>query len=146
MTPRDVLLAYPTWIIDVEVLHELRLQVKYEPDEGDRHFGVYGWEGWHDHRTPGGIMITSNALGHFTYARTASATLSEKDLSLALESAMRTISNAFPAMEKRKPRGLRHCPATNLIPRAPEEATPLRSASPPYGYSPDHYEGFFMRN
>jgi hypothetical protein len=21
---------------------------------------------WHDHRTPGGIMITSNALGHFT--------------------------------------------------------------------------------
>ncbi len=67
-------------------------------------------------------MITSNALGHFTYARTASATLSEKDLSLALESAMRTISNAFPAMEKRKPRGLRHCPATNLIPRAPEEA------------------------
>ena len=44
MTPQDVLLAYPTWIIDVEVLHELRLQVKYEPDEGDRHFSVYGWE------------------------------------------------------------------------------------------------------
>ena len=30
--------------IDVETLRELRLKVTYEPEYGDRHFGVSGWE------------------------------------------------------------------------------------------------------
>lgn len=30
--------------IDVEELVQRGLTVKYEPDEGERHFGVYGWE------------------------------------------------------------------------------------------------------
>ncbi len=34
---------------------------------------------WHDHRTPGGIMITSNALGHFAYSRSATRTLGDKE-------------------------------------------------------------------
>ncbi len=30
--------------IDVEVLSSLKLTVRYEPEWGDRHFGIYGWE------------------------------------------------------------------------------------------------------
>lgn len=30
--------------IDVEALRELGLTVRYEPEYGERHFGVYGWE------------------------------------------------------------------------------------------------------
>ena len=30
--------------IDVETLRELGLTVRYEPEYGERHFGVYGWE------------------------------------------------------------------------------------------------------
>jgi hypothetical protein len=30
--------------IDVEVLREFRLRVTYEPEYGDRHFGVSGWD------------------------------------------------------------------------------------------------------
>ena len=26
------------------MFRELKLTVRYEPDEGDRHFGVYGWD------------------------------------------------------------------------------------------------------
>ena len=98
---------------------------------------------WHDHRTPGGIMITSNALGHFTYARLSTKILSEKDKLLALENAMRTISNAFPGSGKPRPRGIQHCPATSLVRISPSEVSPLRETSPFRAYSPDHYSGFF---
>src|SRR6266550_3713307 len=43
---------------------------------------------WHDHRTPGGIMTTSNALGHFICSRSGATNLQEKDKILALEHAM----------------------------------------------------------
>jgi hypothetical protein len=34
---------------------------------------------WHDHRMPGGIMITSNALGHFELFRNADRKVGEKE-------------------------------------------------------------------
>jgi hypothetical protein len=98
---------------------------------------------WHDHRTPGGIMITSNALGHFTYARPGLTTLTDKEKIGALENAMRTISNAFPGAGNRRPRGLRHCPATSLVPIGESKASPLKEGSPFRSFSPDHYTGFF---
>jgi hypothetical protein len=70
---------------------------------------------WHDHRTPGGIMITSNALGHFMYARSKKATLESSECTWALENAMRTISNAQPNPSGGKTR-FAHCPATSLVP------------------------------
>jgi len=98
---------------------------------------------WHDHRTPGGVMITSNALGHFTYARPNQTHISQTDKLLALENAMRTISNAFPGPGKKRPRGIRHCPATSLVPISSSEMSPLRETSSFRSYSPDHYAGFF---
>jgi len=98
---------------------------------------------WHDHRTPGGVMITSNALGHFAYARPGLDVLAEKDKVLNLENAMRTISNAFPGPGGRKPRGLVHCPATWLARRKEGEASPLRETSAFNNCSPDHYGGYF---
>lgn len=98
---------------------------------------------WHDHRTPGGVMITSNALGHFAYARPGLDVLEEKDKVLNLENAMRTISNAFPGADGRKPRGLTHCPATWLTKLTEGESSPLRDTSAFKSYSPDHYEGYF---
>lgn len=96
---------------------------------------------WHDHRTPGGIMITSNALGHFEYYRNGEGAMGEKEKTHALDNAMRTISNAYGNDKKRK--GLAHCPATRLVPLAEGEATPIREASDLHKYSPSHYEGFF---
>jgi hypothetical protein len=98
---------------------------------------------WHDHRTPGGVMITSNALGHFTYARSELDVLCEKDKTQALENAMRTISNAYPGLGAKKPRGLTHCPATSLVMIKEGEVSPLRETSSFKGYSPDHYQGYF---
>jgi hypothetical protein len=96
---------------------------------------------WHDHRTPGGIMITSNALGHFEYYRNGQGTLGEKEKTHALDNAMRTINNAYGNDKKR--RGLAHCPATRLVPLTEGEATPIREASDLHKNSPSHYEGFF---
>jgi hypothetical protein len=96
---------------------------------------------WHDHRTPGGIMITSNALGHFEYYRNGEGVLGDKEKTHALDNAMRTISNAFGNDKKR--RGLAHCPATKLVPLAEGEATPIREGSDLHKHSPSHYEGFF---
>jgi hypothetical protein len=97
---------------------------------------------WHDHRTPGGIMITSNALGHFMYARTKKATLDQQTKASALENAMRTIHNA-----QRDPSGGKtrfgHCPATFLVPRQPGDPSPLRPTSEFTTLSPDHYAGYF---
>jgi hypothetical protein len=103
--------------------------------QGDRRW-------WHDHRTPGGIMITSNALGHFMYARSKKAILETSECTWALENAMRTISNAQP-----KPSGgkttFAHCPATFLVSRQSKDPAPLKSSSPFANFSPDHYEGYF---
>lgn len=96
---------------------------------------------WHDHRTPGGIMITSNALGHFEYSRNAEGMMGDKEKLHALDNAMRTITNAYGNDKKRK--GLAHCPATHLAPLGEGEATPIRESSDIHKYSPSHYEGFF---
>jgi hypothetical protein len=97
---------------------------------------------WQDHRTPGGVMITSNALGHFVYSRAQPGPLQDKDKLGALENAMRTIHNCY-----RSPRGRARsgspCPATQLIPLATGETSPLRESSEFSGFSPDHYRGYF---
>ncbi len=98
---------------------------------------------WHDHRTPGGIMITSNALGHFVYSRSGAAVLQDKDKILALENAMRTISNAYKGPSPKGPRKLKHCPATFLEPVGDGEPSPLKETSDFKKYSPDHYKGYF---
>lgn len=98
---------------------------------------------WHDHRTPGGVMITSNPIGHFTYAWSGLTEMKDSDKAGALEKAMMTIANAYPGAGRKRPRGLTHCPATHLLPRRGDEATPLRPASTMAGYSPDHYGGYF---
>ena len=97
---------------------------------------------WHDRRTPGGIMITSNALGHFMYVRTRKAALDQIVCASALEQAMRTIANARkdPSDGKTK---FAHCPATFLVPRQAGDPTPLRPTSEFNDFSPDHYAGYF---
>lgn len=96
---------------------------------------------WHDHRTPGGVMITSNALGHFVMSRSAARTISPRDRTQAIEHAMMTISNAFAPAKKNS--GLKHCPATRLHLRPAAEATPLAPTSKMGGYSANSYSGFF---
>jgi hypothetical protein len=83
---------------------------------------------WHDHRTPGGIMITSNALGHFSYIRNKKTDLDTATCAAALEQAMRTIANARkdPSDGKSK---FAHCPATFLVPRQQSDPTPLKATS-----------------
>jgi hypothetical protein len=98
---------------------------------------------WHDHRTPGGIMITSNALGHFVYSRAGVAIMQDKDKVLALENAMRTINNAHKGISGNKSSRLKHCPATFLIPIQDGETSPLKETSDFRKYSPDHYQGYF---
>jgi hypothetical protein len=95
---------------------------------------------WHDHRTPGGIMITSNALGHFIYSRSGTANIQEKEKILALEHAMRTINNAYRGPSRGK---IKHCPATFLLPIKDGEISPLREGSEFRKYSADHYQGYF---
>jgi hypothetical protein len=97
---------------------------------------------WHDHRTPGGIMITSNALGHFMYARSKRTELDEATCAAALEQAMRTIANAEVDPSKGRSR-FPHCPATFLVARQPADSTPLRPTSSFAESSPDHYGGYF---
>jgi hypothetical protein len=96
---------------------------------------------WHDHRTPGGIMITSNALGHFELSRAGGIEITTKEKTHGLDNAMRTIKNAYG--NEKKIRGLTHCPATRLVARAAGEETPIRENSDLHSYSPSHYHGFF---
>jgi len=98
---------------------------------------------WHDHRTPGGIMITSNALGHFMYSRTVKTVLDETTKLWALENAMRTINNAYRGPQGRRVQRYKHCPATFLVNSAEGEKSPLPQTSDFRRYSADHYEGFF---
>lgn len=86
-------------------------------------------------------MITSNALGHFVYARTKKAELDATSLASALEQAMRTIANAHK--DASKGHKAVHCPATFLIPRGESDPTPLRPTSEFINSSPDHYAGYF---
>jgi hypothetical protein len=97
---------------------------------------------WHDHRTPGGVMITSNALGHFMYARSKKTVLEVSECAWALENAMRTISNAQATPSGRKSK-FAHCPATFLISRQTGDPNPLKPTSPFANFSPDHYDGYF---
>jgi len=98
---------------------------------------------WHDHRTPGGIMITSNALGHFMYSRTGKTTLDNTDKLWALENAMRTINNARREPQARGVKQFKHCPATFLLPLESGKESPLRETSEFNRFSADHYQGFF---
>jgi hypothetical protein len=98
---------------------------------------------WHDHRTPGALMITSNPVGHFTYAWSKVPNMTDTERVGALEKAMITITNAYPGQRKKSPRGLSHCPATHLVPLAADEISPLKSTSPVAKFSPDHYVGYF---
>jgi hypothetical protein len=86
-------------------------------------------------------MITSNALGHFAYSRNATRTMGHKEILDALQNAMRTINYAFKP--SRKNSGLTHCPATSLVDRAADEATPLPARFELHGKSPSKYRGFF---
>jgi hypothetical protein len=97
---------------------------------------------WHDHRTPGGVMITSNALGHFMYSRTKKANLDAVTCASALEQAMRTISNACKRPSDGKIK-YSHCPATFLVGRQENDPTPLKPTSEFAKNSPDHYAGYF---
>jgi hypothetical protein len=96
---------------------------------------------WHDHRTPGGVMITSNALGHFAHARASTRSISGAEKVAALENAMRTINNAF--RPGRKNSGLKHCPITWLHTRGPDEEMIVRPTTELSGFSPNRYSGFF---
>jgi hypothetical protein len=104
--------------------------------QGDRRW-------WHDHRTPGGLMITSNALGHFVYSRTRTYPMEDKDKAWALENAMRTISNAYRGPLGGKGHKTGHCPATFLVPAAATEPSPLKDSSEFRKYSADRYKGYF---
>ncbi len=87
-------------------------------------------------------MITSNALGHFTYARGNKTELTDREKVQALQQAMHTINNAYRGPTKpSKP--YKHCPATALVPAAAEGTSPLAPSSSFCAYSPDRYQGFF---
>jgi len=103
--------------------------------QGDRRW-------WHDHRTPGGLMVTSNALGHFMYSRSKDRQLDQGSLTWALENAMRTINNAYRGTGGRSGTASL-CPATNLVPAGDGEPSPLRPTFELANKSADHYEGYF---
>ena len=82
-------------------------------------------------------MITSNALGHFMYARNGKGILDENAKSWAIENAMRTIGNAH------RDRRLKHSPATFLLPAKPHELCPFKNTSEYAKFSSQSYEGYF---
>src|SRR5262249_44863399 len=86
---------------------------------------------WHDHRTPGGIMITSKALGHDMRSQGL-------DTVRTLKMSMMTIANAYH--EDKKKRGL---PATSLASRPDGEPSPLEQDREFSGSSACRYEGYF---
>lgn len=97
---------------------------------------------WHDHRTPGGVMITSNALGHHLYSQGETPALSEKKKLGGLEQAMRTIQNAFRDPPQKRGR-IKHCPATFLVPRQEAETCPVGMNGELAKLSPNTYHGYF---
>lgn len=99
--------------------------------QGDRRW-------WHDHRTPGGLMVTSNALGHFVYSR-GRGQMDASAKMTALENAMRTIGNAHQGTGRA---ATKFCPATNLVAAASSESI-LKPTFEHASKSADHYEGYF---
>lgn len=91
---------------------------------------------WHDHRTPGAVMVTSNALGHFMYCHSRGKS---PDSNTALKQAMQTILNAHTVPGGKKKR----LPATELISRKDVESSPVETNSTYGGYSPRAYRGRF---
>lgn len=96
---------------------------------------------WQDHRCPGGVMITSNALGHDVYSRNGRSAINDAKKLEALEQAMRTINNAYKEKPTKRAGGLKHCPATFLVAKGTETCPVLKKDLAEY--SADHYEGYF---
>lgn len=96
---------------------------------------------WQDHRCPGGVMITSNALGHDVYSRNGRTPIDNAKKVEALEQAMRTINNAYKEKPTKRAGGLQHCPATSLVSKGAETCPTLKRDLAEY--SADHYEGYF---
>jgi len=96
---------------------------------------------WHDHRCPGGVMITSNALGHDLYSRSGRSQIDDAKKLEAVEQAMRTINNAYREKPSKKAGALKHCPATFLVPKGTNAEPVLKRDLA--DYSADHYEGYF---
>jgi hypothetical protein len=132
--PDDTILTQHEYVYLAKTVGEKRVLLKFATlpnifcPQGDKRW-------WHDHRTPGGIMITSNALGHFMHCHNPSG---QPDTRRALKQAFMTIQNAFVSGSRR----LRQ-PATCLEPRRTDEPSPLAS-DPIYGhFSAQRYRGWF---
>jgi hypothetical protein len=132
--PDDTILTQYEYVYLAKTVGERRLLLKFATlpnifcPQGDKRW-------WHDHRTPGGIMITSNALGHFMHCQNPSG---PPDTRRALKQAFMTIQNAFASGSRR----LRQ-PSTCLEPRPTDEPSPLDS-DPTYGhFSARQYRGWF---
>ncbi len=102
--------------------------------QGDRRW-------WHDHRCPGGVMITSNALGHDLYSRSGRLAIDDAKKVEGVEQAMRTINNAYREKPSKRAGALKHCPATFLVAKGDKAEPALKKDLA--SYSADHYEGYF---
>jgi hypothetical protein len=132
--PDDTILPQHEYVYLAKTVGEKRILLKFATlpnlfcPQGDKRW-------WRDHRTPGGIMITSNALGHFMHGRNPAG---PPDTRMALKQAFMTIQNAFASGSRR----LRQ-PATRLEPRPGDESSPLDS-DPTYShFSARRYRGWF---
>ncbi len=97
--------------------------------QGDRRW-------WHDHRTPGALMITSNALGHFMHCLAGAS--APPNTTQALRRAMTTIQGAYKGRK-----GDRDLPATQLLARPENEETPLSADKDLCPFSGRNYSGKF---
>jgi len=132
--PDDTILPQHEYVYLAKTVGEKRILLKFATlpnlfcPQGDQRW-------WHDHRTPGGLMITSNALGHFMHGQNSAGL---PDTRRALKQAFMTIQNAFVSGNRR----LRQ-PATCLEPRPTDEPSPLER-DPTYGrFSARRYRGWF---
>jgi hypothetical protein len=132
--PDDTILPQREYVYLAKTVGEKRILLKFATlpnlfcPQGDQRW-------WHDHRTPGGIMITSNALGNFMHGLNPGG---PPDTCRALKQAFMTIQNAFASGNRR----LRQ-PATRLETRPTDESSPLNS-NPTYGqFSAQRYRGWF---
>jgi hypothetical protein len=86
---------------------------------------------WHDHRTPGALMITSNALGHFMQSNNLKS-------DQAVSRAMNTIRGAHKGR-----RGDKNFPATELIKRSADESSSVVLDATLCPFSSERYSGRF---
>ena len=132
--PDDTILAQHEYVYLAKTIDEKRVLLKFATlpnifcPQGDKRW-------WHDHRTPGGIMITSNALGHFMHCQKPSG---PPDTRKALKQAFMTIQNAFTSGNRR----LRQ-PSTCLESRPPNEPSPLENDRTYSSFSAQRYHGWF---